>query len=150
MEERRENTGTIDFKRRLLRVYGFLPVSYTHLDVYKRQDVKCDICHYPIQFKTIYAENMPEKIPFSLLLSKSIFTFFEKSRLAVTIGLAAVLYIIGVPLVWNMFGKLYTMMLDGSSPYPGDLTKSLIYGYDRSATPESVSYTHLDVYKRQA
>ncbi|CAI4065401.1 hypothetical protein N7582_003012 [Saccharomyces uvarum] len=112
-------------------------VASKNIDISKPgADVKCDICHYPIQFKTIYAENMPEKIPFSLLLSKSIFTFFEKSRLAVTIGLAAVLYIIGVPLVWNMFGKLYTMMLDGSSPYPGDLTKSLIYGYDRSATPE--------------
>ncbi|CAI4064778.1 E3 ubiquitin-protein ligase SSM4 SKDI_09G1320 [Saccharomyces kudriavzevii IFO 1802] len=112
-------------------------VASKNIDISKPgADVKCDICHYPIQFKTIYAENMPEKIPFSLLVSKSIFTFFEKARLAVTIGLAAVLYIIGVPLVWNMFGKLYTMMLDGSSPYPGDFVKSLIYGYDKSATPE--------------
>lgn len=112
-------------------------VASKNIDISKPgADVKCDICHYPIQFKTIYAENMPEKIPFSLLLSKSILTFFEKARLALTIGLAAVLYIIGVPLVWNMFGKLYTMMLDGSSPYPGDFLKSLIYGYDQSATPE--------------
>ncbi|EJS43304.1 ssm4p [Saccharomyces arboricola H-6] len=112
-------------------------VASKNIDISKPgADVKCDICHYPIQFKTIYAENMPEKIPFSLLLSKSVFAFFEKTRLAVTIGLAAVLYVIGVPLVWNMFGKVYTMMLDGSLPYPGDLTKSLIYGYDRSKIPE--------------
>ncbi|EDO15207.1 hypothetical protein Kpol_401p14 [Vanderwaltozyma polyspora DSM 70294] len=102
--------------------------------------LNCDICHYPIQFRTMYAENMPDSIPLSLLLQKSLLSLFNKARLGFTLCVSLILFVFGVPLTWNFFGKLYTYILDGELPIHGDFFKSMIYGYQNDVPELSTPF----------
>lgn len=114
-------------------------ISSKNLDISKPgTTATCDICHYPINFSTTYSENMPDRIPISLLLKRSSISCFHFLKDGLTLNLAAVLFLVGIPLTWNFFGKLYTMILDGELPYKGDFHKSIAYGY-RENVPESSS-----------
>lgn len=105
-------------------------ISSKNVDISKPgTTANCDICHYPINFSTTYAENMPDRIPVSLLVKRSLISCFHFVKDGLTLNLAAVLFLIGIPLTWNFFGKLYTMILDGELPYKGDFHKSMAYGY---------------------
>lgn len=100
--------------------------------------VNCDICHYPINFKTTYAENMPERIPLSLFLKKSTVSFLSFLKVKITSLLAFFLFCFVTLLAWNAFGKMYTMLLDGEMPYPDSFLKSVIFGY-RYDLPEKLT-----------
>ncbi|CAR28188.1 hypothetical protein ZYGR_0N06800 [Zygosaccharomyces rouxii] len=102
--------------------------------------VNCDICHHPINFKTTYAENMPERIPLSLFLKKSTISFLSFLKVKVTSILAGFLFCFMTLLVWNAFGKIYTMLLDGEMPYPNSFYDSVIFGY-RYDIPEKITDT---------
>ncbi|GAV54182.1 hypothetical protein ZYGR_0AK06840 [Zygosaccharomyces rouxii] len=102
--------------------------------------VNCDICHHPINFKTTYAENMPERIPLSLFLKKSTVSFLSFLKVKVTSVLAGFLFCFMTLLAWNAFGKIYTMLLDGEMPYPDSFYKSVIFGY-RYDLPEKITET---------
>lgn len=102
--------------------------------------VNCDICHHPINFKTTYAENMPERIPLSLFLKKSTVSFLSFLKVKVTSILAGFLFCFMTLLAWNAFGKLYTMLLDGEMPHPDSFYKSVIFGY-RYDLPEKITET---------
>lgn len=91
--------------------------------------INCDICHYPFQFKTRYVESMPEKIPISILIKDFLITNLKKINSVAIFGCFSFLIIIGVPLVWNIFGKLMTFALDGELPIPGHFWQSLLIGY---------------------
>ncbi|QLL32277.1 hypothetical protein HG536_0C04460 [Torulaspora globosa] len=105
-------------------------ISSKNIDISKPgTTATCDICHYPINFSTTYAENMPDRIPMSLLLRRSMISCFHFIKDGLTLNLAAVLFLFGIPLTWNFFGKLYTIILDGELPYKGDFHKSIAYGY---------------------
>lgn len=105
-------------------------ISSKNIDISKPgTTATCDICHYPINFSTTYAENMPDRIPMSLLLKRSTISCFHFIKDGITLNLAAVLFLVGIPLTWNFFGKLYTIILDGELPYKGDFHKSIAYGY---------------------
>lgn len=115
-------------------------ISSKNVDISKPgTTADCDICHYPINFRTTYAENMPDSIPISLLLKKSLISCFYFIKEGMTLSLAAVLFVVGIPLTWNFFGKLYTMILDGEIPYSGDFYKSVSFGY-RNNVPRDTSY----------
>lgn len=95
---------------------------------------KCDICHYPIQFKTLYDEDMPERIPFKLLVKQSLFKMYQFSTYLLITGAAAILFVIGLPLMWNIWGKFFTICLDEfalplSKEYP--VWMSFIYGFEK-------------------
>lgn len=114
-------------------------ISSKNIDISKPgTTANCDICHHPINFSTTYAENMPDRIPLSLLLKRSLISCFHFIKDGLTLNLAAVLFLVGIPLTWNFFGKLYTMILDGELPYKGDFHKSIAYGY-RDKVSENTS-----------
>ncbi|KAG0669355.1 hypothetical protein C6P45_003881 [Maudiozyma exigua] len=118
-------------------------ISARHIDINKPgTSVECDICHYPFQFKTNYDENMPEKIPLKIL----IFNFFQNtfSTLYYIFTMTAffILLLIGLPLLWNTFGKLFTFMIDGKLPYERQLLKSMIFGFEENVPDD---YTLVDV-----
>lgn len=95
-------------------------------------DIKCDICHYTIQFKTMYDKNMPGRIPFGLVIRTTVKSAFHKVRSALCISLAAILLVIGIPLAWNAIGKVIAMILFGGTlPVAHDFWKSLLYGYEQ-------------------
>lgn len=105
-------------------------ISARNIDVNKPGSViKCDICHYPFKFKTKYSENMPDRIPLSVIIKNYLLNCISNiySTLLITISLN--LFLIGVPLVWNFFGKCYTFMLDGQLPFHGQFWKSALLGY---------------------
>lgn len=104
--------------------------------------VNCDICHYPINFKTTYAENMPERIPLSLFLKKSTMSCLNFLKVKITLLLAGVLFCIMVPLAWNAFGKIYTMLLDGEMSHPNSFYNSLIFGFREDLPAEITKYTY--------
>lgn len=105
-------------------------ISSKNIDISKPGTMAtCDICHHSISFSTTYADNMPDRIPMSLLLKRSMISCFHFVKDGLTLNLAAVLFLIGIPLTWNFFGKLYTIILDGELPYKGDFHKSIVYGY---------------------
>ncbi|SCW01164.1 LAFE_0D06502g1_1 [Lachancea fermentati] len=107
-------------------------VASKNVDINKPgAEVKCDICHYPIQFKTMYDENMPESIPTFLLITKFLGLLFSTMKLALTIAVAVVLLVIGVPLTWNFIGKLYAILLDGAAlPIEDNFWMSVLFGYE--------------------
>ncbi|SCU83821.1 LAMI_0C04852g1_1 [Lachancea mirantina] len=93
-------------------------------------EIKCDICHYPIQFQTVYDANMPERIPAWILIKKLFDGALKKIRFSVTIALAVLLLAIGVPLTWNMVGKLYTVLLYGGRlPVENSFWLSMLFGF---------------------
>ncbi|CAL9730105.1 ERAD-associated E3 ubiquitin-protein ligase DOA10 [Monosporozyma unispora] len=105
-------------------------ISARNLDVNKPGSViKCDICHYPFQFKTKYAENMPERIPVFELIKNTFLNVFSKIYSSLLITIAGNLLVFGIPLIWNFFGRCYTFMLDGQLPYKGQFWKSVLLGY---------------------
>ncbi|CCH60960.1 hypothetical protein TBLA_0D04640 [Henningerozyma blattae CBS 6284] len=91
--------------------------------------VNCDICHYPIQFKTMYDDNMPDKLPWMLLFWSSILSVLNSVKVWFTISLACLFLVAGIPLAWNCIRNLYIILLDGQLPIPNQFFKSLIYGY---------------------
>lgn len=118
-------------------------INARHIDINRPgTSVECDICHYPFQFKTNYDENMPEKIPLKIL----IFNFFQNafSTLYYVFTMAAffILLLIGFPLLWNIFGKLFTFMIDGKLPYEGQLLKSIIFGFEENIPDD---YSLIDI-----
>lgn len=115
-------------------------IGARNLDISKPgKSVECDICHYPFQFKTTYDSNMPDKIPFSLLLVNFFYNIYGSVHRIFTMFLLVILLSIGVPLSWNIFGKFYTFLLDGELPYHGSLLKSAIFGYERNV-PDNYSF----------
>ena len=90
------------------------PVSYTHLDVYKRQVTKRNIVGV--------ATAHPEIAKRGVLLRK-----FGQEVIRVTAG----------------------KRVHGTGAVPGGMNKSLTVA-ERDELLKAVSYTHLDVYKRQA
>ncbi|QLG73818.1 hypothetical protein HG535_0F03290 [Zygotorulaspora mrakii] len=119
-------------------------IASKNIDITKSGTVvNCDICHYPINFKTKYAENMPERIPMSLLLKRSCISHFFRLKEIITIVLAAVLFLIGVPLTWNFFGKLYTFILDRELPYRDDFLKSIIFGFSSAPIKEDIESSNI-------
>lgn len=116
-----------------------------HIDINEPgSTVSCDICHYPINFTTMYDEGMPEKVPIGIFLRKTFRRLLDSSSVALVIVLAVVMYCIGLPLAWNFIGKGYTMMLDKSLPYPGEFWRSMIFGYsDISDTLTTISVNNV-------
>lgn len=105
-------------------------VTSKNVDINKPGSVvKCDICHYPIHFKTTYDDNMPDTIPLTLLLTKSLGSIFKAVRLSLTLSLTFLLLIIGLPLTWNFMGKIYTFTFDNELPQTGNFWLSVLYGY---------------------
>ncbi|CCE62298.1 hypothetical protein TPHA_0C01420 [Tetrapisispora phaffii CBS 4417] len=109
--------------------------------------INCDICHHPMQFKTIYADNMPEKIPILLLLKRSLMLFLQQIKISVLMAFGVLLFIVGLPLSWNFFGKLLTFLLDGELPFEGQLWHSLLIGYvNYEEFPEKITLTNFHDY----
>ena len=105
-------------------------ISARHIDINKPgASVECDICHYPFHFKIAYDDSMPDKIPFRLLLLNILRKTHDTIKQGSLLAIIFTLTCIGFPLSWNFYGKIYTFVLDGSLPYPGDLTKSMIFGF---------------------
>ncbi|CCK71696.1 E3 ubiquitin-protein ligase SSM4 KNAG_0H02810 [Huiozyma naganishii CBS 8797] len=96
--------------------------------------IYCDICHHPFQFKTTYAETMPEKIPLRLLLTNTSKLYLIKLKNTVLVTFALGLLVGGTILAWNVSGKLYTFVLDGKLPYKNEFFKSLWFGYSEDMT----------------
>ncbi|CUS23557.1 LAQU0S10e03136g1_1 [Lachancea quebecensis] len=102
-------------------------------------NVKCDICHYSIQFKTLYDDNMPERIPVGLVIRTTLGSVFKETQAIIRIVVAITLLLVGIPLTWNTLGKLVAMLLFGGSlPIQGDFWKSLLYGFEANV-PENPS-----------
>lgn len=102
-------------------------------------NVKCDICHYSIQFKTLYDENMPDRIPVGLVIRTTLGSVFKEAQAVIRIVMATTLLVVGIPLAWNTLGKLIAMLLFGGSlPIQGDFWKSLLYGFE-ATVPENPS-----------
>lgn len=108
-------------------------IAARNLNVNNRKSIiNCDICHYPFQFKTKYVESMPEKIPLSILIKDFLLTNIKKISSIAIFACFSFLIVIGIPLVWNIFGKLMTFALDGELPIPGHFWQSLLIGYKLS------------------
>ncbi|CAG99021.1 uncharacterized protein KLLA0_F27709g [Kluyveromyces lactis] len=105
-----------------------------HVDVTKPgAGMVCSICNHPIAFQTLYDESMPEKIPLLLLLKHSVFKIFGKLNHYFKFTLIAFLFFIGIPLSWNIWGKLYTATVDDFSfPSNNKWYINLIYGFERN------------------
>ncbi|KAL3232949.1 ERAD-associated E3 ubiquitin-protein ligase DOA10 [Nakaseomyces bracarensis] len=118
-------------------------IASKNIDISKpNTEVSCDICHHPFNFKTTYVENMPEKIPFIVLMKSTLKTSFMRLKKAIEFATAIALFFFGWPLVWNALGKLYTFILDGSLPFKNDLTRSLLFGFPEQ--PELYANIKLD------
>ncbi|KAH7583907.1 ERAD-associated E3 ubiquitin-protein ligase DOA10 [Nakaseomyces glabratus] len=108
-------------------------ISSKNIDISKTgAEVNCDICHHPFNFKTTYVEDMPEKIPFPILLKSTLKATFSKMRKSLEISLALVLFLFGWPLVWNTWARLYTFALDGTIPYEEDTIRSILFGFQEN------------------
>ncbi|SCU97753.1 LADA_0H08064g1_1 [Lachancea dasiensis] len=102
-------------------------------------EIKCDICHYPIQLSTVYDANTPDRVPISLVIRTTIAVLLRKVQHTLCITLAAVLLVVGVPLTWNFLGKLTAMVLFGGKlPISGQFFKSVLFGFE-SDVPDKVS-----------
>ncbi|CAB4255743.1 similar to Saccharomyces cerevisiae YIL030C SSM4 Ubiquitin-protein ligase involved in ER- associated protein degradation [Maudiozyma barnettii] len=116
-------------------------INARHIDINKLgTSVECDICHYPFQFKTTYDEDMPEKIPLSLVIVNSFSDVLKTFHYHFTLLAFIIMIGLGFPLVWNFFGKLYTFIMDGKMPYEGNFMKSIIFGYEENV-PDDYTYT---------
>lgn len=104
--------------------------------------INCDICHHSIQFRTMYAENMPDSIPLILLIKKTIMSIFNKTRIAFTLTLASVIFGVFLPLTWDYLGKLYMFMLDRELPFHDEFLKSMLYGYQDNV-PSELTNSHI-------
>ncbi|CCD22435.1 E3 ubiquitin-protein ligase SSM4 NDAI_0A02770 [Naumovozyma dairenensis CBS 421] len=112
-------------------------IASKNLDISKPgTKVNCDICHYPIHFKTTYVEDMPDRIPLTVLIKKSILSLLGKLRVILTLSLTVILLGFGIPIAWNVFGKLYTFALDGGElPIKNEFWKSVLFGYNEITDP---------------
>lgn len=118
-------------------------IASKNIDISKPDtEVNCDICHHPFNFKTTYVENMPEKIPFIVLLKSTLKSSLVKLKKALEYATAIALFFFGWPLVWNALGKLYTFILDGSLPFKNDLARSFLFGFPEN--PELYANIKLD------
>ncbi|CCE72676.1 Piso0_000266 [Millerozyma farinosa CBS 7064] len=77
---------------------------------------KCDICNTPYQFRTIYDQNMPKRIPVKLIWDKLLSIFLSTSVKTLSLFLYVTCLIVQVPLYWKFIGRIYTWVIDGSLP----------------------------------
>lgn len=106
-------------------------IASRNLDISKPgSTVNCDICHYPFQFKTTYIENMPDKIPLHILITRSLSSYYANIKSGFIIFLAGVLLILGIPLTWNLFGKLDTIILDDEFTFSRNFWKNIVFGHE--------------------
>ncbi|CDO96597.1 unnamed protein product [Kluyveromyces dobzhanskii CBS 2104] len=97
----------------------------------------CSICNHPIEFRTLYDESMPDKIPFLLLVKHSTLKIFETFNYYFKFTLIGFLFFGGIPLSWNIWGKLYTATVDDFSfPNNSKWHLNLIYGFEKNV-PQS-------------
>ncbi|AMD20011.1 HCL140Cp [Eremothecium sinecaudum] len=93
--------------------------------------VKCDICHFPFQLKTIYDENMPKGIPILPAITRYLSWVYVSAKTVLFITTLVIVFGFGLPMVWNMWGKFYSLMLHNFDvPYPDQpWTFNFIYGF---------------------
>ena len=104
-----------------MKIEGAVPVSYTHLDVYKRQ---------PMMFYTTAINGV-----FAFLIAGGI--LFTRSGVTNELLLNLIFYIVITPVIGTTLTKIMFMSED-----------AMIVS-DAMGRIDAVSYTHLDVYKRQ-
>ena len=129
---------------------GVVPVSYTHLDVYKRQAMYSgvQINGQPVEFTfALILMNMIPVIIVAILVALGLkfipekmingFQIFAKFLVAlITLGLAAA--VVKFLLGWELIPGLDPIFM-APGDKPGEVMRAI----------EAFSYTHLDVYKRQ-
>ncbi|AET39412.1 E3 ubiquitin-protein ligase SSM4 Ecym_4351 [Eremothecium cymbalariae DBVPG len=95
-------------------------------------EANCDICHFPIHLKTIYDDDMPVAPPIFAMMLQFASQILQEVRIGVFLTVAAVLVVFGLPMAWNVWGKIYTILLDDFTlPYPNDRWYvNLIYGFE--------------------
>ncbi|SCV04411.1 LAME_0H18228g1_1 [Lachancea meyersii CBS 8951] len=94
-------------------------------------EIKCDICHFPIQLTTVYDEDTPDKVPLALIIRTTLGVMLRKLQYVLCIALAASMLVVGIPLTWNILGKLIaTILYGGKLPIPGSFWKSIVFGFD--------------------
>lgn len=93
----------------------------------------CSICNHPIEFQTLYEKDMPDRIPLSLLLKHSVLGAAEEVNYYFKFTLIGIIFLIGIPLSWNVWGKLYTAAVDDFS-FPSDNKWyiNIIFGFEKS------------------
>ncbi|CEP60622.1 E3 ubiquitin-protein ligase SSM4 LALA0_S01e15170g [Lachancea lanzarotensis] len=98
-------------------------------------EMKCDICHFPIQLTTVYDEDTPDRVPLTLIFRTTLGVLWRQTQYVMCIALAASLLVLGIPLTWNVLGKLIATMLHGGKlPIPDSFWKSIIFGFDYEET----------------
>ncbi|SCU85077.1 LAFA_0D13762g1_1 [Lachancea sp. 'fantastica'] len=106
-------------------------------------EMKCDICHFPIQLTTVYDENTPDRVPLTLIIRTTVGVLLRQTQYVLCIALAASLLVVGIPLTWNALGKLIATMLHGGKlPIPGSFWRSILFGFD-SVEAENVTTTDI-------
>lgn len=107
-------------------------------------DLKCSICNHPIQFKVVYDEAMPDKIPLVILIKKGFYKLLQNLNTYIKLSLISVLFVIGLPLSWNVWGKLFTAALDDFRfPNSHPWYINLVFGFEREV-PETP--TGIDIF----
>ncbi|GMM55540.1 E3 ubiquitin-protein ligase [Maudiozyma humilis] len=118
-------------------------ISARHIDINKPgETVECDICHYPFHFKIAYDDSMPDRIPIRLLFLNMLHRIYDLAVYGFNLTTVVILLCVGFPLSWNFYGKLYTFILDGALPFPGDFTKSIIFGFNKDVPDD---YNNTDI-----
>ena len=141
-----------------------LPVSYTHLDVYKRQDyafvVKNPGIKYTVPFVRYFVEHKV-KILTEVEIGYRYATKFKYGAVTGTNGkttITTMLYemlkynhkaIVAGNIGWPL-SELQLLGIEHFAPHVSVVCNLAPDHLDYMPSVESVSYTHLDVYKRQS
>ena len=146
--------------------FNIIPVSYTHLDVYKRQNKEPTQTYVdvsPERWSFVYVESAKQRLPVDADLPINEFSP-EKQYTREEVAAAAVMSLglaDGNIINKNVLTEHFTDA-DQTAPSLAGLVgiaaeRGILQGADKLIRPkatvtraEAVSYTHLDVYKRQA
>lgn len=87
----------------------------------------CDICHSKFNFKIIYNENVPNRLPIHLILKQIFLAFIKYQYIVVKYSLMAFAVVIEIPFTVALFDRIVNWQLGVSIP-SNHIWKTLIFG----------------------
>ncbi|CDK29211.1 unnamed protein product [Kuraishia capsulata CBS 1993] len=108
-------------------------IKYIHQDclmewlAHSKKDSVCDICHEKYHFTTLFAENVPDRVPLKVILDKAVKHCFKLASLAVIVLSTFVFIVVEVP-VFTVFTIRSLLRSLSSSTRKESFMKLLIFG----------------------
>ncbi|GMM36471.1 E3 ubiquitin-protein ligase [Saccharomycopsis crataegensis] len=109
-------------------------IKYIHQDCliqwlnHSQRAPKCDICNTEYKFTTVYQDDTPDKVPFLLIIKKTIQKSIAIATSILLILNVLVFLLLQVPIFFMVVGRALNWVIDNRLPYSDSILHSVLFG----------------------